>query len=468
VRSHNSRSVLARAVASVQRQTYPDWELIIVDDASGDGTIDWIHATYAGEPRMRLIAGNRRSGAAAAANAGIARARGRHVALLDSDDEWEPGFLATASNALSGAPDAIAAYTDHTQVWDDWALERVVRAGDPQDQRRDMLVAPFIPCLSQLLFRRDALVALGPLDDRLRVVSDRDLLLRAALRHVRPFVHAEGALVRRHFHGRNLMNNIGRVVAEGRTVAHRAFTDEAAQSYEALRERAFAGIGARADAYGRQRAALAQPASPLISVLIVAHSQADLMRAVAAVDAQAYSNRELVVVDDGGSAEIGDWVAAVDRSDLQFVPGEGRGTAAGYNEALAASRGELLTFAPTEEAWQPGYLSAVAAAFSLAPPPVFSYADPRRPAASLGSRNLAPIADTLLAMRRDMVATVGGFDTAADDAATDLCRRLLAHQFRQGVVAEESNSPVSIARLPVPQGDQPDVAFAPQPAEDHS
>lgn len=113
--AHNSGGFISQAIASVQAQTRGDWELIVVDDASDDGTPDVVTAIAAADPRVRLIALERNFGAPAGPrNVGIRAARGRWVAILDDDDLWHPQKLDLQLNALalSGAGFASAGLID--------------------------------------------------------------------------------------------------------------------------------------------------------------------------------------------------------------------------------------------------------------------------------------------------------------------------------------------------------------------
>lgn len=89
----NAAPTVARAVASICAQTLTDWELIVVDDGSTDGTREILHGLARGEPRMRLIE-QPHAGVAAAANRAMAAARGEFVARMDADDEAFPERLA--------------------------------------------------------------------------------------------------------------------------------------------------------------------------------------------------------------------------------------------------------------------------------------------------------------------------------------------------------------------------------------
>lgn len=443
IRTHNSRARLARAIASVQRQTATDWELIIVDDGSGDGTVDWIHASFAGQPRMRLLASAGRRGAAAAGNIGIARARGRLIALLDSDDSWEPAFLARMGQALDDSPAAIGAYADTLHVWEAIALERVARAPNPEDQRQAFLLAPPITCLSQALFRREALVRLGPLDTRLALASDRELLLRAALGLERPFVHVPSVLARRHFHDANLMNGIGRGIREGRAVIERAFEHPAAAPYAALRDRALTAAHRRVQAYAEQRQALrAMPERPISVVIVTRDNRAQLAHAIASVDRQQYPNRELIVVDYGSADGTVEWLAALERNDLRLLRATGS-IAAARNIGLGAAEGEIVASLNDTDRWPPDYLVTIARAFSF--DPVFTYAEV---AAGGGDARPIPQSASVFAARRDVLRAAGGYNEALGDAAeADLYQRLLTLQLRPPAEAQVSHPPAHIARV---------------------
>jgi teichuronic acid biosynthesis glycosyltransferase TuaG len=86
-------SNLISAVKSVLRQTYPDWELVIVDDASPDDTWETICRYMRDDPRVVGVRQEKNGGPARARNAGLRIATGRYVAFLDSDDLWLPEKL---------------------------------------------------------------------------------------------------------------------------------------------------------------------------------------------------------------------------------------------------------------------------------------------------------------------------------------------------------------------------------------
>lgn len=88
--AYNAEKYIGAAIDSVLRQTWRKWELIIVDDGSGDGTVDLIEAEVAQREdcSIRLIRQPCRGGAAKARNRGLLEAKGRYIAYLDADDLW--------------------------------------------------------------------------------------------------------------------------------------------------------------------------------------------------------------------------------------------------------------------------------------------------------------------------------------------------------------------------------------------
>jgi hypothetical protein len=102
--AYNAQRSLAATLDSALQQTVTDFELIVVDDGSTDGTAA-IAASYAArDPRIRLIR-QANGGSAAARNTAIRAARGEFFALLDSDDLWMPDFLASQLAILAEYPD---------------------------------------------------------------------------------------------------------------------------------------------------------------------------------------------------------------------------------------------------------------------------------------------------------------------------------------------------------------------------
>lgn len=90
--SYNTEKYIAESIESVLAQTYPYWELIIVDDCSTDAS-DAAVAPYLADTRIRYLKNETNSGAAVSRNYALREAKGKWIAFLDSDDTWEPEKL---------------------------------------------------------------------------------------------------------------------------------------------------------------------------------------------------------------------------------------------------------------------------------------------------------------------------------------------------------------------------------------
>lgn len=86
--TYNSEKYLHQTVASILAQGFQDWELVIVDDASSDGTRDLIQTLAESDERIKYAFNATNSGAAVSRNKAITKAKGRYLAFLDSDDLW--------------------------------------------------------------------------------------------------------------------------------------------------------------------------------------------------------------------------------------------------------------------------------------------------------------------------------------------------------------------------------------------
>lgn len=90
---HDACATLEQSVSSVCAQSFQDWELLIVDDASSDGSDKIARALGAKDARIRVLEMESNKGAAAARNHALAHAQGRYIAFLDADDLWHPEKL---------------------------------------------------------------------------------------------------------------------------------------------------------------------------------------------------------------------------------------------------------------------------------------------------------------------------------------------------------------------------------------
>jgi glycosyltransferase involved in cell wall biosynthesis len=191
--TYNRRRRVEQAVSSVLAQTFRDFELLVIDDGSEDGT----GASLAGlDDRLRYRWQANR-GPAAARNRGIRLARAPVVAFLDADVRWLPDHLEVVVAVFARHPEALLTST----------CPGFKIAGDEQPQDAQLidplpseLLSNGTGYISGVAVRRDALIEVGGLDERLEVAEDDDLWLRLAING--PFATVRRrTIVRRHTRG---------------------------------------------------------------------------------------------------------------------------------------------------------------------------------------------------------------------------------------------------------------------------
>jgi glycosyltransferase involved in cell wall biosynthesis len=177
--TYNRRLSLSRAVASVQEQTFGDYEHIIVDDGSGDGTERLVRGL--GDPRIRYFRFDERRGANAARNVGIEQARAAWVTFLDSDDEYLPHRLATTARlfSLTGPELFISSFETLKRGRPRVAANPEVFL-TPRELSEALVLHGIFIAGSSITVRRKALVRAGGFDVNLLRMQDRDVLLRLA------------------------------------------------------------------------------------------------------------------------------------------------------------------------------------------------------------------------------------------------------------------------------------------------
>ncbi|MBL8012336.1 MAG: glycosyltransferase family 2 protein [Candidatus Omnitrophica bacterium] len=175
----NRASVLPRALQSVLTQTYEDYEILIVDDASTDDTSDLVKSYTDSRIIYLRHAANR--GGAASRNTGIERARGELVAFLDSDDQWEPNKLQRQIDVLQRAgQDCGVVYTALKAVYEATGETEMLEVTHRGRFLHELLISNCVRTLSSVIVRRSALLKAGGFDPQLRSCQDWDLYIRLA------------------------------------------------------------------------------------------------------------------------------------------------------------------------------------------------------------------------------------------------------------------------------------------------
>jgi len=239
--TYNREALIGRSIRSVLKQTYRDFELIIVDDGSTDTTMAEVGRIR--DPRLHYVRIEENRGAGAARNLGIGRARGRFIAFQDSDDEWVPVKLERHMRAFDTCPPTVGVvYSD---------MHRIRRDGRT-DYHRSPTITPGVlidPCtgfyqvcklgIQSSVIRRECLAGVGGFNETFPALEDLELFLR--LSRSTNFHHLATPLVK-YYETDGLSNNVPAKLA-ARTLLLRLHRAELEQEDMAFVVRESASLG---------------------------------------------------------------------------------------------------------------------------------------------------------------------------------------------------------------------------------
>ncbi len=176
----NVAPYIGQAIQSVLNQTYSDLELLVVDDGATDGTAAIAEHYAARDERVRVIT-QTNAGISAARNHGLRVATSPVIAILDSDDAWEPRYLEAQLAILDSRPE-VDVVTGN--AWFLGGSRNGTPARPSPDNRPSPTLADMLADETAVfimsVFRRRVYETIGPFDETLRTNEDYDFWLRAA------------------------------------------------------------------------------------------------------------------------------------------------------------------------------------------------------------------------------------------------------------------------------------------------
>ncbi|MFD1702333.1 glycosyltransferase family 2 protein [Methylopila henanensis] len=178
---YNRERVVRRAVDSVLAQTFVDFELLVVDDGSSDGTAAAVEAFA--DPRVRLLRQPENRGGNAARNRGVREAQAPLIAFIDSDDRFLPGKLAYVADYFARRPDVDVLIDSFELVYPpETGKPKALRTNPVLDDSAAVETAIFarrmFKATPSISLRKEAIVRAGLFDEALKRRQDFDLMLR--------------------------------------------------------------------------------------------------------------------------------------------------------------------------------------------------------------------------------------------------------------------------------------------------
>ncbi|MCL1475707.1 glycosyltransferase family 2 protein [Argonema antarcticum] len=182
--AYNAEDLILEALMSVKAQTYPDWEIIVVEDASKDRTEQIVQefAKTVGDRNVKYIRHQNNLGLSETRNTGIKEAQGEYLALLDHDDLWKVIHLETAVSKLESESGDLAYCT--VQMFEDYTNKLLSLWGPEQQDIENFPASLFARNYIQpsaVVMRTAITEKVGFFDPNLRKVEDLDYWLRVAV-----------------------------------------------------------------------------------------------------------------------------------------------------------------------------------------------------------------------------------------------------------------------------------------------
>lgn len=184
---YNRSQVVGRAIESVLSQSYKNFELIIVDDASSDETVEVLRKFENKYPQIKLILKEKNEGVSAARNTAARLAIGEWLAFLDSDDEWLPKKLETQLQ-LYAREERPLIHTEEIWIRNGVRVnQRAIHKKGGGDQFfRSLELCCISP--SAAMIKKDLFWQLGGFDEYFEVCEDYDLWLRLTAKHLVSYI----------------------------------------------------------------------------------------------------------------------------------------------------------------------------------------------------------------------------------------------------------------------------------------
>ena len=200
IATYNRAYVLWRAIESVLKQTYPFFELLIIDDASLDDTEKLMQ--YFKDPRIKYFKLKENKGASFARNYGLKKASAELISYLDSDNVWHPEFLETMILAFEKNPDKVLAFCKKNYrltLVDENEKEIKVRdefsKADKYFDLKRLWQRRIIIDTNTMCHSKKEIMDLGGWDENLSFWEDWELSLRVSQKHPKGFLYLNRALL---------------------------------------------------------------------------------------------------------------------------------------------------------------------------------------------------------------------------------------------------------------------------------
>lgn len=340
---HNGEQFVRPALASIYHQTYQDFEVVIVDDGSTDGTPEILRQMK--DSRTIIYRNAENQGLTKSLNTGLRLCRGEYVARMDADDVSHPRRLEKQVQFLESHPEVALVGTSYYQIDAEGTVIAPIEVPADDSEIRERLREKNCFGHGTVIVRRDVLVACGGYDERYVCAQDYDLWLRIAEGH-------RLANLREPLY---YWRSTGQGISHARKQEQKRYKDLAVREAE-KRRRACVSAGRM----GRHP----PDADPLVSVIVPTYNRPELLhRAIRSILNQTYRNIEIVVVNDAG-ADVESILHPLNaRGNIIHIRHpHNKGLAAARNTGIRAARGKYIAYLDDDDIYFPEHIGRLVTA----------------------------------------------------------------------------------------------------------
>ncbi len=235
--AYNAMAYLPETLESVRKQTFTDFEVLIINDGSSDNIVEWVSQIT--DSRVKLIS-QENKGLAETRNIGIAQAQGEYLAFLDADDLWEPTKLEKQIPYLEndlevGLVDTWVALTDEHGK----PTGTVIKTNAEGRVWKQIIERPTVVCGSSPLVRRCCFETVGVFDTNLSGSADWDQWIRVASRYSFALVREPLTYYRQHYS--SMSKNCKKMLEDNIAVIERAF-QSAPPEWQYIKSRSYGHV----------------------------------------------------------------------------------------------------------------------------------------------------------------------------------------------------------------------------------
>lgn len=179
--TYNRRQFVCDAIDSVLNQTYKDYEILVVDDASADETYEFLKEKY--KDKIILIRNKENRGVSFSRNIGMKNSKGEYICFLDSDDIWKKNKLAQQIEFFKNHPDSVVNQTEEIWLKDGKFKNQKKKHAKPNGECFTKILSICLVCASAVIIKREIFNEVGLFDESLEVCEDFELWLRIGAKY---------------------------------------------------------------------------------------------------------------------------------------------------------------------------------------------------------------------------------------------------------------------------------------------